>query len=165
MAEEVYTIASEMRDAIQAAYAAVPGAPAKYMLQPGSQAGYAADVDGFDDMCCSGTVIVLCGPKSFEDLGNLRAGGFWQTYAIIVLRCAPTVSDTGQMPSVADNEGAVEEYLDDMKVVRTAIRAYLDLVEDANEPAVRNWVEDQFDPSGGCGGCAIVFELAVIEDC
>lgn len=162
--EEVVTVASQLRDAIQAAYAAVPGAPAKYMLQPGSQAGYAADVDGSDDMCCSGTVIVLCGPKTYDDLDALRGGAFWESYAVVVLRCAPTVSDTGTMPTVSANEDAVELYHDDMKVVREAIRGYLDL-NLANEPAVRVWTEDQIDPSGGCGGCVITFDLSIIEDC
>lgn len=163
--EEVYSAALEIKTAVIAEYAPYVNKPVRYVIQPGSEVEFSMDVGPRNDMCCNGSVVIVAGRRTFENLAQMRLGEFNQPFGIAVLRCAPQVDDMGNGPTDAQNESAFELYQDDAKVIRKAIRTWMDNIADLAEADISDYVESQISPQGGCAGTLVTFTIPISEDC
>lgn len=149
---------------MQARFVTSAATPAVWQLNVGEEV--VADLDAFTDTCCQGMGVVLITNGALE-VGTVRGGaGMYMriTVALTVLRCAPTVDDAGRSPTEAEHQAYTSQVLDDVERMLATVK----------DVAQYEWVteDDISDPEwtavpveGGCGGAAVVFEVAVIGAC
>jgi hypothetical protein len=173
---DLWTAAHEILGAVQASYAGVPSAPTRYEVQLGTEA--TQEMDLFNDYCCQGAVIVLVGSSTVREGARLHGaqGPLDTEFMVSVLRCAPSMDDSGRIPPPSANDAALKLILADRQRVLNALRNLFRSVGSLsyNDPAgAGELMEDEYsdlvastiEPTGGCSGTVVTFTIPVVESC
>lgn len=160
----LYDFMESLRDTFRASFAASPQPPATHAIRVGEE--LAMEIGGIADMCCDGTVAVLA-LQTTQVPGTEEAGlpvSMFQDFAVVVLRCSPSIDDMGRFPDEQVQTDSVKLLLDDRERLLATMAVYVENAGFASgeylNPTV-NAVEAQ----GGCCGNAFSFTVALTQDC
>lgn len=161
-----YTVLTGIRTQMQAQFATSTHYPARWELNIGE--GVAESADAYTDYCCAGLAFVAIG-ETVPEPGSENRGNGGPLYDRMdigfgVLRCAPTLSDQGIAPSVADKDAFAAIVLDDRDRLMRTMRAVYAL-PGMSEGDITDVAWNPIEQSGACGGGVVTLTIATIESC